>query len=287
MVLSTCLLCQYMPLRKEFFMLSFATFFYGVISMSICAANAHDQPPVSEYLSNVLLYRVPLVRQGWGELGIDTAVHAPGKTPMLLCIGDKQYDKGLGTHAPGEIVVELDGEYTAFEAEVGVQKQPGDNVGSVVFQVFVDGEKRFDSGVTRGNDPAIPISIPVAGAYELRLVVTDAGDGITCDCSNWADARLIRDASVKTGPPEEPLDIAPFARIVTWDPDRTDGCRCSRVEEFPAEEVFLESDVPPAIDGTYTLPVASNGSGCIGLQWFERRRLRKLSLQFADGARHS
>ena len=266
-------------------MLSFATFFYGVISMSVCGANADNQPPISEYLSDVLLYRVPLIQQSWGELGIDTAVHAPGKTPMSLCIADKQYDKGLGTHAPGEIAVELDGEYIAFEAEVGVQKQPGDNVGSVVFQVFVDGEKRFDSGVMRGNDPAIPISISVAGAYELRLVVTDAGDGITCDCSNWADARLIRDPSVETGPPEEPLDIVPFARIVTWDPDRTDGCRCSRVEEFPAEEVFLESDVPPATDGTYTLPVASNGSGCIGLQWFERRRLRELALQFADGAR--
>lgn len=40
-------------------------------------------------------------------------------------------------HAPGEIVVDLNGEYELFEAEVGVQWQGG-NVGSVVFQVYLE-----------------------------------------------------------------------------------------------------------------------------------------------------
>ena len=34
--------------------------------------------------------------------------------------------------------------------------------------------------------------VDVRGVLELRLEVTDAGDGITCDAANWANARLIR-----------------------------------------------------------------------------------------------
>ena len=39
--------------------------------------------------------------------------------------------------------------------------------------------------------------------------------------------------------PASTLDIARFARIVTWDPDRTDGARAGRIEEFRAEDLFL------------------------------------------------
>ena len=113
-------------------------------------------------------------QQGWGQLGVDVAAHAPGQTPLPLRIGEKQYTKGLGHHAPGEIMVELNGEYDSFEAEVGVQANCAG--GSVVFQVFVDDAQRFDSGVLKAGDPAKPVNIPTAGARELRLVVTDAGE---------------------------------------------------------------------------------------------------------------
>ncbi len=32
--------------------------------------------------------------------------------------------------------------------------------------------------------------------------------------------------------PEQTVNMAPFARVVTWDPNRLDGARASRVEEF-------------------------------------------------------
>ena len=43
-----------------------------------------------------------------------------------------------------------------------------------------------------GDAPRL-VDLPVAGVSELTLVVTDAGDGINCDCANWADARLVPD----------------------------------------------------------------------------------------------
>jgi hypothetical protein len=98
--------------------------------------------------------------------------------------------------------------------------------------------------------------------------------------ANWVNARLTRASITARHAPEQPVDIAPFARVVTWDPKRTDGARASRIEEFRAEDLFLESDVPMSPDGSYLVPVSANGLGCIGLQWLNRRALKELALQF-------
>ena len=108
----------------------------------------------------------------------------------------------MGHHANGEIVVDLGGQFKTFEAEVGVQWQGGKNIGSVVFQIYVDDKKVFDSGVVRENDPPRPVTVSVEGAEELRLVANDAGDGIDCDCADWADARLTRDPAAAKEIPE-------------------------------------------------------------------------------------
>jgi len=240
------------------------TIILGVIVMTANQASA-------EYLSDAPEL-ISFSQQGWGTLGINACAHAPGQAPLPLQIKDKHYDKGLGHHAPGEILVDLDGLYETFEAEVGVQWQQG-NTGSVVFQVFVDEEKRFDSGVMKEQDDARPINISVAGAQELRLVVTDAGDGITCDCADWANARLVKSASPKSIPLAARVDIGQFAQVVTSDPSRTDGCRSSRVQESRAEDIFLETPIAPK-DGVYS-------ASCIGLDWMERRLIREVGIEFA------
>ena len=105
-------------------------------------------------------------------------------------MGGKTYAHGLGTHANSRIHYQLDNRYRRFEAEVGVddEKEGG---GTVVFQVFADDRKVFDSGVMRGNQPAKKVSLPLDGVEELLLVVTDAGDGNNCDHADWGNARLI------------------------------------------------------------------------------------------------
>ena len=123
-----------------------------------------------------------------------SAPASPGQKGLPLQIGEKKYEKGLGHHASGEIIIDLDGQYDTFTAEVGVQPLPN-GVGTVVFKVFVDDELKFDSGVMKGGEPAKSVSISVAGAGELRLVATDAGDGINCDVANWADAKLVKSAA--------------------------------------------------------------------------------------------
>jgi len=238
--------------------------------------------PPAEYLADAASERIVSVTTGWGELGLNTGVKPAGRPARPMTIKDREYQRGLGHHAPGEIVVDLGGRYKTFECEIGIQWQGGQAVASAVFQVVVDEQKRFDSGVVREQDAPRKVSIPIAGAEELRLVVTDAGDGITCDCANWAEARLVPDPTPRPVAAVRPaLDIAPFARVVTSDPKRTEGTRAGRTEEFPAEDVFLTTEILPAADGSYTVP-AHAAVGCIGLEWPEMRLLREVGLELAE-----
>ena len=239
------------------------------------------EPPKSDYVSDVLDDRATLISQGWGELGIDTAVKpTDGRAASPLRIKDTTYTKGLGHHAPGEIELALDGDYSAFAAEIGIQWQGENTAGSVVFQIYVDGMLRFDSGVMHQQDGPRKVGVYTQGAQTVRLVVTDGGDGITCDCADWANARLVRMIPFKSHPPQDEVDMGAFARVITCDPHRMDGAHSTRVQEFDPGDVYLEKPVPQK-DGIYVVPRESDGLGCIGLQWAETRFLRGLALEFA------
>lgn len=244
---------------------------------------------VTAEVNNVVPYedaasRIMFHVQGWGEMGVNTCAHAPGVKPMALQICDQAYEKGLGVHAPSETWIDLEGRFLSFQAEIGVQRQ-AQGVGSVVFQVYVDGEKCFDSGVMTEHDEARPVCIPVEGAQELRLIVTDAGDGITCDCANWAQARLITNPNAPAATPALGPDMAPFARVMTWDPSRKEGTRAMRTEEFPEEDIFLGQELVPNRDGAFEVTADENGACCVGLEWAERRLISALGLHVAAGQR--
>ncbi|MBI2302850.1 MAG: NPCBM/NEW2 domain-containing protein, partial [Armatimonadetes bacterium] len=146
-----------------------------------CLACAAD--PVHVWLSDL----PPLsARQDWGALRIDLDVNgAP------LRIGDRAYQHGLGTHARGELVYDLAGEYERFTAAVGVDASMIPyGKGSVEFIVYGDGRELCRSGGMKVTDAAREVDVAVRGVGELRLVTTDGGDGIECDHADWADAAL-------------------------------------------------------------------------------------------------
>ena len=149
--------------------------------------------------------------QSWGVLGVNTASYDPsGAPPLPLQILDRTYDRGIGHHAVGEIRIPLEERYLAFKAEVGVQWQGGD-LGSVVFEVWVDDEMRFAGGPMNDSDPAVPVAIPLDGARLLRLVAHDGGGGITCSMANWAEARLVHDGRMPfTGRPVYSFNETPW-----------------------------------------------------------------------------
>ncbi|MFH1922021.1 MAG: NPCBM/NEW2 domain-containing protein, partial [Planctomycetota bacterium] len=105
-----------------------------------------------------------------------------------LRLGARRHRKGIGTHAPSEIVYRLDGAYSRFHAQVG----GAESGGTIVFQVFGDQYPLADSGVMHGLGEAKTIDVSVTGVKRLRLVVTDAGDNYFSDMANWANARLLK-----------------------------------------------------------------------------------------------
>ena len=78
---------------------------------------------------------------------------------------------------------------TTFAAKVGLDDEVANN-GSVVFQVFADGTKVYDSGVLTGASPTATVSASVTGKTALQLVVTNGGDNVDYDHADWADAKL-------------------------------------------------------------------------------------------------
>jgi len=125
--------------------------------------------------------------QEWGTLGLDVSVE---RNPLK--IGGQQYPKGLGTHAYSQIIMQLPQPCTDFLAQVGVDDEVGNDHGTVVFQVFTDGSKVYDSGLLRGSDQPVGVSVALEGVSELKLIVTTGGDNNWWDHADWAMARLVK-----------------------------------------------------------------------------------------------
>jgi hypothetical protein len=93
-------------------------------------------------------------------------------------------------HAFSDVRYMLGGAYSRFLAEVGLDDETGAG-GSVVFEVFGDNVSLFNSEILTGNQARVNLDVNIAGVNELRLVVTNAGDGDGLDHADWANARLI------------------------------------------------------------------------------------------------
>ena len=110
-----------------------------------------------------------------------------------LHIGNVEYSRGLFCHAPSEIIVRLPGPGKAFRAIAGVDvnEHTSRGQGSVIFSVTVAGEEKFRSDVLRGTDPGVPVEVDLDGSREFVLAIENAGDGISCDQADWANARAV------------------------------------------------------------------------------------------------
>ncbi len=105
-------------------------------------------------------------------------------------LNGKIYRKGLGVHAHSDVRFDLGGRFATFTTDAGVDDEVGNRAGSVIFRVYVDSVKVYDSGPVYGRTGTKRITVNVSGAHTLRLLVTDKGDGNTSDHASWANAQL-------------------------------------------------------------------------------------------------
>jgi beta-galactosidase len=133
------------------------------------------------------------ITEGWRQTMNDKSI-----TGRSLKIAGEKYNSGLGTHAPSEMVFKLDPAIKQFTANVGVD-DAADAPGSVIFKVILDGNEVFRSGLLTLGQQAERIAVATSGASELRLVVTDGGNGVQGDHANWANAAVSEVAPADTG----------------------------------------------------------------------------------------
>ena len=127
---------------------------------------------------------------GWGPVERDRSNGEQGaRDGKAITIGGRRYSDGLGVHAASEIRIALNDRYDMFRSIIGVDDEVGDK-GSVIFEIWLDGRRAYQSPTMKGNMAGLAIEVPVENALEMRLVVTNAGDGIDSDHADWADARL-------------------------------------------------------------------------------------------------
>ncbi|MEU7013974.1 NPCBM/NEW2 domain-containing protein [Streptomyces sp. NPDC046385] len=123
---------------------------------------------------------------GWGTVHKDKSVG--GNT---LTLNGTTYTKGIGTHADSTVTYALDGGYTRFQSDLGVDDEVTANA-TVKFEVWGDGTKLYESPTPMTPTSATAaVDLNVTGVTTLTLKVTDAGDGINSDHADWAGATLL------------------------------------------------------------------------------------------------
>ena len=115
-----------------------------------------------------------------------------------LHIGQKTYEKGIGVHAPSELIFDIGGEFASLTADVGMHGVPPERkaadkkTGTSAFVVEGDGKVLYTSPVLKESDAPLHVDVPVKGVHQLVLRTTDGGDSNFDDLGAWGDATLTR-----------------------------------------------------------------------------------------------
>jgi len=108
-----------------------------------------------------------------------------------LKMNGQTYDRGVAVHSRCNLTYDLNREYSTFEALVGFD-EAGKGLGRVDCRVFADGKEIYSNPDLRADSPPVKLSLPVAGAEQLRLLVDFGRGQDTGDRVIFANARLHR-----------------------------------------------------------------------------------------------
>lgn len=216
-------------------------------------------PRVTRYLSDAVEL-VTFAASGVGPIEVDRSAGAPAfGDGGTLTLSGETYAKGLGVTAPSDIRVALGGVCSTFSAAVGVDDETS-GAGSVTFEVWLDGVRVVASGVMRGGDAPLSGTLDITGRQELRLVVTDGGDGPGLDHADWADARLecaraggdtVPPVVVAAMPADGTEDAPPSATVAA---ELSEDLAPATVGAGTATLVALPARTPVAVSVSYLAP---------------------------------
>lgn len=144
-----------------------------------------DAPPGAIWLDSLDLSRM-VQRRGTPRAGRSGA--GRGNNPPPLSLGGVTYRHGIGTLSINELIVDLKGQATRFEAMIGIDDAARTGQGSVTYEIWLDNRRAFTSGIIKAGDPPQRVSVDLSGARFLELFIDDGGDVSTGDYADWAGA---------------------------------------------------------------------------------------------------
>ncbi|MFD4674429.1 NPCBM/NEW2 domain-containing protein [Lentzea sp. NPDC058450] len=162
---------------------------HGTVLYRVSSNGPRPTPPAG--VSDLSAFGASSSANGWGPVEIDRSVGGQGAGDgKAIAINGVGHARGFGAHAASAIEFYLGRKCSSLTVDVGVDDEVAAGRGSVVFQVFADDVKVAESGRLTGTDAAVRLTASVSGAETLRLVLTDAGDGINSDHGDWASPRI-------------------------------------------------------------------------------------------------
>ena len=136
------------------------------------------------------------LKNGYGKPGINKSVMG-----LPLRIEGKQYERGLGLHAHALAVYKIPAGAQQFVAVVGLDDEKRDDPrSSVAFEIYGDVKEMGEQPVLLGRSPVLSSKTVRSWSFqldldarlkELRIVVTDAGDGIASDHADLVEAGFV------------------------------------------------------------------------------------------------
>ncbi len=166
--------------------------------------------PLPPYGTNYLSDLSMLVDQFPATSPVRLDLSATGQPLSLDGVG---YAKGLGVSGASRARYYLGGAASRFISDIGLDDANTSPGASLVFQVYADGVKLYDSGVINVDAPTRSISLDLTGCGTLTLITKTSGT-VTNTYGDWAGARVV----LPTAPGG--LTISAAARQITlnWDP---------------------------------------------------------------------
>lgn len=157
---------------------------YGAVSNPSNIVKAEWIQPENVWLSDISCDRNI---QGYSTLQNDNSIGGGA-----LSINGVVFKKGIGTHAYSEIIYTICGKYHQFESWLGIDDYHSDlGKGAAQFEIYGDDTLLYRSKILKINSPAAHVLLNIDSVNELKLVVTDGGDGIEYDHADWGNARLL------------------------------------------------------------------------------------------------
>lgn len=162
----------------------------GFFSVGIIGVNASY---IFENTVSLTAFKPIIISQGYGTLQVNRSVNSEKGWKSWSRLSDDYYfyRKGFGTHAPSNLVFNINGKFSNFATDYGIDTEAG-TAASSRFEIWGDGKKLFESETMGRFEFPRHIKVSVKGVKFLGLTVSDNGDGINDDHVDWFNPVLIK-----------------------------------------------------------------------------------------------